>query len=113
MKIFLDGKQALTHGGVIDLASAVRTVSALFGRTVLESDVELKCSTIAEVRSLRDKKLDSVIWRYERHSREERLGLELTDDIVTLDTYIQALADITVQSDEVGPDNIVWPLEFT
>ena len=48
----------------------------------------------------------AVDWRYHRYHRQVRLNVTPTDDIVELDTYIQALADVTAQSD---PFNITWP----
>ena len=45
-------------------------------------------------------------WRVLRYEREVRLGANTTEDIATLDTYMQSLANITQQSD---PFNITWP----
>ena len=58
------------------------------------------------VRHQRDTMMADTDWRYLRYDRELRLGLTPTDDIQKLDLYMQALADITQQSD---PFNIVWP----
>ena len=60
----------------------------------------------AEIRRLRDEKINEVEWRYNRYARETRLEITPTDDITVLDTYVQALADITEQED---PTNITWP----
>jgi len=59
------------------------------------------------IRETRDLEMENFEWRYTRYHREVRLGLTPTDDIVMLDTYMQALADITQQED---PFNIVWPV---
>lgn len=59
-------------------------------------------------RSERDKRIAAVSWRYERYAREARLGLVTTDNLSVLDTYVQALADITVQVE--FPTNILWPV---
>lgn len=59
-----------------------------------------------EIRYQRTELMKSFEWRYTRYMRQTRLGISPTDDIVKLDSYMQALADITQQSD---PDNIVWP----
>lgn len=59
-----------------------------------------------EVRAMRDKLLTDLDWRFLRYQSQVRLGLTPTDDIVELDTYAQALRDITLQSD---PDTIEWP----
>lgn len=61
----------------------------------------------AEVRSVRDAKIDAEAWRYQRNARETRLGLTPTDDLVTLDTYIQALAEVPEQAG--FPSEVVWP----
>jgi hypothetical protein len=59
-----------------------------------------------EIRSQRDYMLSLLDWRFLRHQSQIRLNITLTDSIESLDTYAQALRDITLQSD---PYNIVWP----
>lgn len=59
-----------------------------------------------KVRVERNAKMNEMQWRYERNARQVRLGLIPTDDIAILDSYMQALADITTQED---PFNIIWP----
>lgn len=61
------------------------------------------------VRQLRDTKMQEFDWRYVRHARQTRMNLPLSDNIADLDAYMQALADITQQSD---PYNLIWP-EYT
>jgi antitoxin (DNA-binding transcriptional repressor) of toxin-antitoxin stability system len=61
----------------------------------------------ANVRADRDSRIAKVDWRYTRHAREARLGLTPTDDIAVLDTYVQALADISKRPG--FPDNMDWP----
>jgi hypothetical protein len=58
------------------------------------------------VRDERDQKIKDFEWRYMRYERQVRLNITPTDNIADMDTYIQALADITQQSD---PFNIIWP----
>lgn len=58
------------------------------------------------IRNTRDSKISEIEWRYNRFHRNERLSLLQVDSIAALDEYIQALADITNQTD---PLNIVWP----
>lgn len=60
-----------------------------------------------EVRKLRDQKINEFDWKYNRYDRQVRLGLPTTDNIEALDAYIQALCDVTTQSD---PFNIIWPI---
>ena len=62
---------------------------------------------IAEIKSRRDSKIQSVIWRIERHESELRQGIVLTEPIEPIDTYIQALRDIPQQAG--FPNNIIWP----
>lgn len=69
----------------------------------LELELERKWQ---DVRSQRDHMLSLLDWRFLRHQSQTRLNITLTDNIETLDTYAQALRDITLQSD---PYNIVWP----
>lgn len=71
---------------------------------------ELQAETEAlwnQIRAERDRRIDAMVWRYERWSRHERLGIEQMDDIQNLDTYIQALADIP--QTQTDPYDIVWP----
>ena len=61
-----------------------------------------------EVRSTRDIKITEVEWRVMRNLSETRIGITTnTDNISDLDTYIQALRDISKQTD---PENITWPV---
>jgi hypothetical protein len=59
------------------------------------------------IRNQRDEMLSNLDWKFLRHQSQIRLGLTPTDDIVALDTYAQALRDVTLQPD---PDNVVWPV---
>lgn len=58
-------------------------------------------------RAERDRRMADIEWRYERLARESRLGLNQSDDIVVLDAYMQALAD--VPSQRGFPASIIWP----
>jgi len=60
------------------------------------------------IRDKRAKLLKETDARIFRYLREVSQGLELTEDIVALETYRQALCDITEQDD---PFRIVWPYE--
>lgn len=59
-----------------------------------------------EIRNQRDYMLSLLDWRFHRHQSHVRLSITPIDSIESLDTYAQALRDITLQSD---PYNIVWP----
>lgn len=58
------------------------------------------------LRTIRDLKIAEVEWRYSRFARNARLQLEQVDTLEALDTYVQALADITKQAD---PYHLIWP----
>jgi Phage tail assembly chaperone protein len=58
------------------------------------------------IRAIRDKLMNDFQWRYSRYDRQVRLNITPTDDLLLMDNYMQALADITTQTD---PYNIVWP----
>jgi len=58
------------------------------------------------VRALRNKFILDVEWKISRALSQQRMGLPVTDNIAALDSYIQALRDITNQSD---PYNVIWP----
>lgn len=60
-----------------------------------------------QIRNIRDEKISQLDWKYNRYWRLNRLGLNQIDDLIKLDTYAQALADITKQND---PRNIIWPI---
>jgi|TARA_E500000178_G_scaffold353087_1_gene418079 hypothetical protein len=61
-----------------------------------------------EVRETRDLKINEVEWRVMRNLSETRLGITTTTDSISdLDTYIQALRDITTST--TNPLEVVWP----
>jgi len=59
------------------------------------------------IRLQRDQKMRDFEWRIMRNQRQTFLGLPTTDNMIDLQTYMQALADITLQPD---PFNITWPI---
>jgi len=61
---------------------------------------------LVEIRKIRDEKMRDFEWRYNRYHRQVRLGLPTNDTLENLDSYMQALADITNQEDL---SNIIWP----
>lgn len=60
------------------------------------------------IRADRDARIKAVAWRYERYARELRLGIPTTDNLSTLDNYIQALSDIPNQAG--FPSSVTWPI---
>ena len=76
-------------------------------RDKTEQELELELDRKwQDVRTQRDYILSLLDWRFLRYQSQTRLNITLTDNIEILDTYAQALRDITLQSD---PYNIVWP----
>lgn len=62
-----------------------------------------------EIRDQRKQKINAVEWRISRWLSETRQGVSPTTDTISeLDAYMQALRDITKQSD---PTSISWPSE--
>lgn len=63
-----------------------------------------------EIRETRDAKIKEIEWRIMRYQSETRQGVDVeerSDNIVALDTYIQALRDITTTT--TNPLEVVWP----
>lgn len=62
------------------------------------------------VRPTRGRKMAAFDWRVQRYNRETRLGLQPTDDVGQLDSYMQALADFpSTLTSIVNP--VPWPEE--
>lgn len=59
-----------------------------------------------KVRAKRDALIEDTDWRISRNIRERDLSLPETENRIALQTYRQALADITNQED---PFTIIWP----
>ncbi len=60
-----------------------------------------------EIREQREEKINDFEWRISRYLSETRQGINPTTDVISdLDTYMQALRNITKQTD---PSNINWP----
>jgi len=60
-----------------------------------------------EIRETRDAKIKEIEWRIMRNLSETRQGLDTTDNIADLDSYIQKLRDIT--SSTTNPLEVSWP----
>lgn len=63
----------------------------------------------ATARAERDRLIESVRWRIERHNDELELGIEPTEPLEPLLQYTQALRDIPQQAG--FPNDIIWPEE--
>lgn len=59
------------------------------------------------IRQIRDSLIKDNEWRITKYFSQIRLGITPDDDITKIDTYIQALRDITKQED---PYSITWPV---
>lgn len=84
----------------------INLVDQWLGSNTAES-VKYEAGSAESVRAKRDGLLNDISWRYERHAREARLGIETTDSLSALDTYAQALAVVPQQ--EGFPATINWP----
>jgi len=72
------------------------------------ADIQATKDAIWEtIRDQRAQLINQIQWRIDRWNRETRLGRSPTESISALDNYVQALCDITAQSD---PFYIVWPV---
>lgn len=113
-----DEKQALVAAALTEpqlaAANAVIACAPAGAVEMTANDVEAYLtSTVsneqlaATARAKRDTLLNVFSWRYERYASEIRLEMDTTDAIESLDTYAQALRDITKQ--EGFPTAIDWP----
>ena len=81
--------------------------------TKKETDAHLNPTHTTEqladtARAERDRLIESVRWRIERHSDELALGNEPTEPLEPLLQYVQALRDVPRQSG--FPGDIEWPV---
>ena len=72
-----------------------------------EAHLAPKPPTADGVRAERERLIESVRWRIERHSDELALGREPTEPLEPLLRYTQALRDVPHQ--EGFPETISWP----
>jgi|APGre2960657404_1045060.scaffolds.fasta_scaffold224802_1 hypothetical protein len=82
---------------------------AVYEPTPEDIQLQQEFSTNAQwnlIRGERDTRMSSFEWRYTRYDRQVRLGETPVDNLTLMDAYMQALADITTQTD---PFNIIWP----
>lgn len=77
--------------------------------TEAEIDAHLapKPPTADEIRAERDRLIESVRWRIERHSDELALGSEPTEPLEPLLQYVQSLRDVPQQAG--FPEVVEWP----
>lgn len=71
--------------------------------------VDATAAVWAQVRAQRDGRIAAITWRAERYERQTAAGIPTNDTSAQYQavlTYIQALRDITTQTD---PTAITWP----
>ena len=72
-----------------------------------EAHLAPKPPTADDIRAERDRLIESVRWRIERHSDELALGSEPTEPLESLLQYTQALRDVPQQAG--FPESVEWP----
>lgn len=93
---------------VIDLPVIIPVEAPVISEEQLEMIRQYEISTKwSDVRTNRDRLMAEFEWRYTRYNRQIRMNIQPTDNIAILDTYMQALADITNTED---PFAIQWPI---
>ena len=97
---------APAHDTTTQKATWDGTAWVISNKTAEELQAE-KDNLWKEIREQRDIKFNEFEWRISRYLSETRQGISPTTDAISdLDTYVQALRNITKQAD---PYNITWP----
>ena len=97
---------APAHDSTTQKATWNGTEWVISNKTAEELQAE-KDNLWKEIREQRDEKINNFEWRISRYLSETRQGINPTTDTISqLDTYVQALRNITKQTD---PSNITWP----
>lgn len=78
------------------------------GYPVLQEPTQPTADQMADTaRAKRDRLIESVRWRIERHSDELALGIEPTEPLEPLLQHTQALRDVPQQAG--FPESVEWP----
>ena len=109
MKYFKDKKTNEVYAYETEAKRQEWGAPDLVKMTPAEVDTHLapKPPTAGDIRAERDRLIESVRWRIERHSDELALGSEPTEPLETMLQYTQDLSDIPQQTG--FPTDIVWP----
>ena len=93
-----------------DIRDKLKLLTELTGSELEEhlNPVPTNEQLAATVRAERDRLIESVRWRIERHNDELALGREPTEPLEPLLQYVQALRDVPQQ--EGFPETISWPV---
>lgn len=98
-----------TAGNVYAYNDIQKPRAGLIKMTTAEVDAHLatKPPTADDIRAERDRLIESVRWRIERHSDELALGSEPSEPLAPLLQYTQALRDVPQQAG--FPESVEWP----
>ncbi len=98
-----------TQGNVYSVSPIQQPQDDWVKLTKKETEAHLapKPPTADDIRAERNRLIESVRWRIERHSDELSLGSEPTESLEPLLLYAQALRDVPQQAG--FPETVEWP----
>lgn len=104
----LAGEQiAERSGDFVYLKTKTKVEKKLIDQAEALLDERKTEAMVKEVREERDRLIESVRWRIERHNDELALGTEPTEPLEPLLQYVQELRDVPQQAG--FPESVEWP----